>query len=219
MTLLFGTLTVAVAVGAVALVARALVAAGARNERVRVSVDDLAVGRFPEVCVKTGEPTRLHAQVEGSDGGFQGWWLLLLLLGPLGIVAVVLLWALGRRTNRVGGELPFSAAALENYNLAARMARAFATMALAGMALGVGALAIQKGTGAEFLGRVAIVMIVLGALASIAARVVAAWRWVDVDLDGSGRWAVLTGVHPEFAAAVRQQYRNERASTGPPVEA
>lgn len=32
-------------------------------------------------------------------------------------------------------------------------------------------------------------------------------RWVVVELDGSGRWAVLSNVHPLFVAAVWERYR------------
>lgn len=71
------------------------------------------------------------------------------------------------------------------------------------------------GTAGSLVGGFAIGIIVAGSAASLAARAVARWRWVDVELDGSGRWAVLVGVHPRFAAAVREARRQEQPFSTP----
>lgn len=185
--------------------------------RVRVSVDDLAVGRFPPVCVKSGAPAQLRVAVESSDGGFQPWWLLLLLLGPLGIVAIAVLWAFGRRTNRVGGIVPISVGALDDYNRAAGAARVLFAVALAGSAAGVALAALASGRDVGLLTTAAVAVIVVGLLGSVVAKAGARRRWVDIELDGSGRWAVLIGVHPEFQAAVSERYLEERPASWPPV--
>lgn len=178
--------------------------------RLRVSVDDLALGRFPAVCVKSGKPAETQVEIESSDGGFQPWWLLLILLGPLGILGIAGLWAIGRRPNRVGGLVPVSHHALDQYNGAVTASYRLFAVTIVGIIAGL--VLIPVGGGGLTAG-VALIVMLLGLASVLVARAVARHKWVDVELDGSGRWAVLIGVHPDFASAVRR--RHLEAPLGP----
>lgn len=212
---------------AVLVVARAvdvILARGGVGTLVRVPVDDLATGNLPGICVKTGEPSDTFVYVEGSDEGFQPWWLLLLLAGPIGIAVIVALWAFGRRANRVGGDVPLADAAVAAYNTAVRASRLALLVAFAGMVVGVAAViaAGQYGPApgwAEPVAVAGLVAVCLGIGASGVGSALARRRWIGVDLDGSARWAVLRNVHPAFAAAVRERYRAASRSENEPEPA
>lgn len=208
-----GLLAIAAVVLVVAAMFVLLLQGGEKGSCIRVAVDDLAVGHLPSICVKTGQAADLSVAVESSEQGFQPWWILLLLLGPVGIVAIVLLWTFGRRANRVGGQVPLSSAALQRYNDAVQMARMAMALAFAGVIFGTGALALAPGP-AEIraFGVVGVLAIVAGICGTLTASYAAKRRWIDVELDGSGRWAVLTNVHPSFVAAVRGHYQATRQS-------
>jgi hypothetical protein len=183
-------------------------AGGGRGLWVRVSVDDLAIGHLPPVCVKTGRRSDHLVPVEGSEAGFQPWWLLLLLLGPVGILAIVVLWATSSRPSRVGGHVPVSAVALGAAEAATRLSRTAFVTSLVGLVAGI-ALLVGPGVGVAVpapAAGVAGVVVVVSLAVGVVAASVARRRWVDVRLDGSGRWALLGDVHPSFAAAVREQY-------------
>lgn len=185
-----------------------------RGLTVRVSVDDLAIGRLPSVCVKSGRTSDVLVPVESSESAFQPWWLLLLLLGPLGVMAMVVLWATSDRPSRVGGHVPVSAAVLQGCDAATRASRRFLTAGLVAMVAGIGVLAApgMAVVPPDAL-RVAVAGAVVGGLvASAVAASVARRRWVDLRLDGSGRWVMIGDVHPSFAAAVREQYATENLS-------
>ncbi|CAN5768328.1 hypothetical protein BH24ACT2_BH24ACT2_10760 [soil metagenome] len=54
----------------------------------------------------------------------------------------------------------------------------------------------------------------LGLAALLAAAALSAganWATVGIDLDASRRWVTLSGVHPDFVAAVRAEGARERA--------
>ena len=69
----------------------------------------------------------------------------------------------------------------------------------------------QAGQGwfAPMLGSVAFTL----AVAAVGSLFVAEWiaqrRWISLELDGSGRWVLLRGVHPEFARSVVETVRRD----------
>lgn len=179
-----------------------------RGLAVRVPVDDLAVGDLPPVCVKSGRPSDVLVAVESSESAFQPWWLLLLLLGPLGVIAIAVLWATSGRPNRVGGHVPVSAAALGGCEAATRASRAFFVVSMVAMAAGIGVL-VAPGLAVvlpDALGIAVAGTVVAALAASAVAASVARRRWVDLRLDDSGRWVAIGDVHPSFAAAVRERH-------------
>ncbi|MCO8127807.1 hypothetical protein NHL50_11370 [Acidimicrobiia bacterium EGI L10123] len=167
-----------------------------------IHVDDLAVGAGPAVCAITGEPTDHWVRVSSSEGGFQGWWMILVLFGPVGWIALVVLAAMARRPNRVSGVLPISAEALDRYNAAvATSQRAIIAAGLA-MVAWIGAV-VWDGGGIGTPAIVAVSALVgVGVVVWLGASIAAPFRWIDLELDGSGRWVTVTRAHPEYAAAL-----------------
>ena len=168
----------------------------------RIHVDDLAVGAGPPVCAITGVPTDHWVGVSSSEGGFQAWWLVLVLFGPIGWVALLILAAVARRPSRVSGVLPISPEALTRYNAAVALSQR--AIAIAGVALvaWVG-LVIWNGAGIEAPAMLAMGALVgIGTVVWLGASIVAPFRWIDLQLDGSGRWVTITRAHPDYAAAL-----------------
>lgn len=196
MVLGLGLVVIAVLVG-VAFVARLArrPATGAR-----IHVDDLAVGAGPAVCAMTGVPTDNLVEVSSTEGGFQAWWLLLLLFGPVGIVALLIVAATARRPGRVGGMLPVTHAAVVRYRAVARTSQW--AMVAAGVLMLVGFSLAMVGNaprGLVVAGGVALLALIVLALG---ATIAAGFRWVDLRLDGSGRWVEVTRAHPDYARAL-----------------
>lgn len=191
-------------------------AAGRRSTftAARIHVDDLATGRVPGVCFRTGGVPDTMVQVESAKGSFQPWWLLLLFLGPIGIIAIVALWALAPRHNSVGGILPISREALDSYNRAVNAVRRTVWI---GLGVGIAAIVLSTGLArdggdglAAAIAIVGVVLIILALAGSVVGGAFTDGRWVDVQLDGSGRWATVDRVHPDFVAAAMAQYRESR---------
>jgi hypothetical protein len=167
------------------------------------------------VCAKTGMPSDGRLAVTttvGGSGRGSPWLILLVLLGPVGWVALaVLAVALPDRTERLTVEVPWTTAADERL----RSARTRRTLMYGIVATGivglVAAVALPVGpvvgSGAQLAGLLVLgalaVALVGGFLAALAAeRAVARWT-IGVELDGSRRWVTLDGVHPGFVAAVQ----------------
>ena len=183
---------------------------------VRVFVDDAVLGRFPPVCAKTGMPSDGRLAVTttvGASGRVSAPWLILLvLLGPIGWVALaVLAVALPDRTERLTVEVPWTTAADERL----RAARTRRTLMYGIVATGivglVAAFALPVGpvggSGAQLVSRLVLgalaVALVGGFVAALAAERAVGRATIDVELDGSRRWVTLYGVHPGFVAAVQ----------------
>lgn len=177
----------------------------------RVHVDDLAVGRFPDVCAVTGVPTANRVPVESSRGGFQPWWLLLLVFGPLGIVAIVVLAVLGSRVERVGGLLPVSDQAIDAYNRSLRAARR-ASWAMGGAVVGGFGLLVLARAGSPLLGALVLGTVVVCLIAHVVLSMLASARWLDLRIDASGRWVTVDRAHAGFAQAVRSEQHREARS-------
>ena len=94
---------------------------------VSVFVDDAIRGRLPLVCAKTGVPTDLVIRMQHRVGGGRsvGTLVLLLLLGPLGLVILVVLSIVSPGPEYLTVRVPQSSAAyqrerrLERFRLAA----------------------------------------------------------------------------------------------------
>jgi hypothetical protein len=182
-----------------------------RGLSVPVSIDDLAVGILPPVCIKTGMPSDVLVEVEGNEPVFKPWWLLLLVLGPLGVLVMGVLWATATRP-RVAGHVPVSSSALALVESAARLRRLGLTLGAAALVssflllVGSAFVAALPAPLPAIVAGVAVVSLLGGAIAAGVAR----RRWIDVRLDVTGEWVLLGDVHPSFAAAVREQYATGR---------
>ena len=164
---------------------------------VSVFVDDAIRGHLPLVCAKTGEPADLVVRMrQPVGGGFTPVAWLLLLLGPVGIVALVVLavaWPQEQLTVRI----PETEASFQHERQLERWRLA---------ALGAGVVV-------PFLGILGVGMFPFLWLAAGVAFFVAAgaltwmlWRQsIGVSIDVTRRWVTLTGVHPAFAEAVQRQ--------------
>ncbi len=180
----------------------------------RVPVDDFVVGDLPMVCARTGAPADGLVGVESDESSFQAWWLLLLLLGPLGIVAIAVMWVFGRRPGRVGGSVPMTRAALEDQNRIIGWGNWVAAVPVLAFVTGVAVLAAPSAyvdwlpVRHESFGVVLLVVAMLGGLVALTvSSTLANRRRVSVVLDGTGRWVELRNVHPDFARAADRQVR------------
>lgn len=211
--MVLGVAILAAAIVFVAVLGFSVVSRTSASARAQVHVDDLVIGRLPPVCAITGEPTTELVEVESSRGGFQPWWLLLLFLGPLGIAAIAVLYVLGGRVERVSGTLPVSPAALAHYNaavsVAQRTAIALAVLVVGGFA-GLLLLDFRSSLPALVVAGLAVLCVIV----LLGANAVAPSRWIDLSLDGSGRWVTVERAHPKFAEAVRQQYLAREPTRG-----
>lgn len=165
---------------------------------VSVFVDDAIRGDLPLVCAKTGEPTDLMIRMRQPVGGglpAAAW--LLLLLGPMGIIILVVL-ALGwPGAEQLTVRIPETEASfarerqLERWRLAALGAGVF--VPLCGAWSNAALPALWLALGAAFLITAAVLHVMV-------------WRQsIGVSIDVTRRWVTLTGVHPAFAEAVNRQ--------------
>lgn len=187
--------------------------------RTRVPVDDFVVGDLPMVCARTGRPADGLVGVESREGVFQIWWLLLVFLGPFGIVAIVLLWTLARRPGRVGGSVPMTHEALADQNRIIGLANWAGVVPIVAFAAGV-AILLSPSSSLAWLPfsheAVAVALLVVALVGGMAMMVVTSGlanrRRVTVRLDGSGRWVEIRNVHGDFARAVDRQVRARHAA-------
>ncbi len=153
------------------------------------------------VCAKTG--TTADGVVEERSESFSAAWLGLLLLGPLGILALAVIWRLRGRTG-THVEIPLSSASLDELRATARTALiagvlgGLATVVFLIVLIGDLGVGIQIGFGA-----VAIVALVWWMFASTRARMAR----VRLRLDRTQTLLHLDGVHPDFVTAVQDNAR------------
>jgi hypothetical protein len=193
---------------------------------VRVFVDDAVLGRLPAMCVKTGAPADgwlTVSETVGRTGGVATpWLLLLLLLGPLGWLAllVIALAGSGRRPEQLTVVVPWTEVADERLRAARRFQRLLVGLTVAAVAVLVVVGLNPRGIG-EVSGATPVLAVALlaAAVAGLVGVAVAAWRvgqvTVGVDLDASRRWVTLQGVHPRFAAEVRADRKHDRPADRP----
>lgn len=164
-----------------------------------VFVDDFVQGGLPEVSVMSGAPTSSRLTLSTPIDGPSPAWLLLIFLGPIGWIAIALIYGFARRSSLVG-RVPITKHEYLEYRSAKRrglgVAIAGFTALLASLAT---AIAVE-------LPRTALGLLVLASLAAMLCGAIiygiAQARLPKVSLDGSRRWTTLHGVHPAFAAAV-----------------
>ncbi len=161
---------------------------------VTVFVDDAVRGRFPHVCAKTGTPSAAYWRIDQPISGLGLAWLLLL-LGPIGWVAFLVLAAVKDR-EVVSVRLPYSDEAAERLT-ELRRSRTIAALLVPVPLLGIFALGS--------LVPVAVWFVFAGAIAALAVwfQIRIATERVTVSLDASRRWVTLGNVSPAFASAVR----------------
>lgn len=175
---------------------------------VTVFVDDAVRGDLPGVCVIDGVATADHTIVRSvvADRSGLGVAWILVLLGPLGWIALVLI--AGSRSGRgevLSASLPMSEAAYQRLRSTRR--RFHLATAMFGLGL-VGTFAVLLSAFSltdDLLGRaafgVALAAMVGGGIAAGISQHRLTRVTVDVELDASRRWVTLRGVHPAFVAA------------------
>lgn len=170
---------------------------------VSVFVDDAIRGDLPLVCVKTGEPADLMIRMRHAVGGGMpalAW--LLILLGPPGWLALFVVGLLTSGREYLTVRVPQTQAV---YDYEMRLRRFRTAAFLAGVVVLIFGLwrpgmfpALWLAAGAALL------------IAAVILQGMAYLHVVGVSLDASRRWVTLTGVHPNFVAAVNRQEATPR---------
>ncbi|MDQ6616043.1 MAG: hypothetical protein M3083_15240 [Actinomycetota bacterium] len=174
------------------------------TDAVTVFVDDAVLGRLPAICVKDGVFTddRVVQTLVVGDRGLGAAWLLLL-LGPIGLIGLVVVALTGRPPEVLRVELPMSEGAHLRESAARRSYRQ--RVALAGLGpFGLLAGVVKPSNASPAVGLLlvlaAIGALVAGAVGSIVAHARLKAASFELDLDASRRWVTIWGVHPNFAA-------------------
>jgi hypothetical protein len=165
---------------------------------VSVFVDDAIRGDLPMVCAKTGQPAELIIRMRQPVGGglpAAAW--LLLLLGPPGIVMLVVLAVAWPGAEQLTVRVPETQASFERE-------RQMERWRLAALAGGVG-FPVLAAFGLGMFPHLWLLLTVASFLAA-GALTWTLWRQsITVSIDVTRRWVTFTNVHPAFAAAVNRQ--------------
>lgn len=173
--------------------------ASGADRSIAVPIDDFVTGSLPPVCAKTGRKASGYVDTRTATEG--GPSLLLVLLGPLGIVAYILLEIFGRESQS-DGLVPLSRGALHESNGRGRENLASLAVLIGVAVSAIVGLAIA---GISWFTALAFGVLVTGAaVVWVGANVRATIYQVRARLDGSKRWVHLDGVHPLFVEAVRR---------------
>ena len=162
---------------------------------VSVFVDDAVLGHLPQVCTRTGRPADLVVVSTRPVGGLGTAWWLLLLLGPPGFLALLVISLVGQEQLTV--RIPYTRAAWEED-------RRLRNRSWATIAMGFGALLIAVLLRSLFPLMWALVGVVL-LFTGLTMWAVSSSRQIGISLDGSRRWVTLSRVHPEFVRAVEDR--------------
>jgi len=180
-----------------------------------VFVDEAVLGRFPDVCVKHGDPTEdwvVLSQPVGTTSLGVLW--LLLLAGPIGILALLFVSASRSRDDILKIRLPCCEAITKRFN-SARRSRWIAGLAF--LLLSVLAL-VSKSHGSSGLWPYMTSLLVLGAVLALAEAIrdtlVGRRSTVGVQLDASRRWVTLKDVHQGFKTAVEADATTQHLASG-----
>jgi len=174
---------------------------------VTVFVDDAVLGRLPSVCAKHGEWTEDRLTVTQQVGGGLGAAWLLLLLGPIGWIALFVVAAMAP-AETITVTLPFCDAAYGRLHRAIRDRRV--AVALAVVAGLVALVVVGRGGGFGEAALAPAALSVLAVAAAVVASIGIRAARVHLRIDASRRWVTLSGVHPDFAAAVLSSERADR---------
>jgi hypothetical protein len=170
---------------------------------VSVFVDDAIRGDLPLVCAKTGEPADLVIRMrEPVGGGLPPVAWLLLLLGPMGIVALVVLAVAWPGQEQLTVRVPETEASFQRERQLERWRLA---------ALGAGVLVPLYGVFRP--GMFPVLWLAAGAGFFVAAGALTWMLWrqsISVDIDVTRRWVTFTNVHPNFVEAVHLQESSQR---------
>ncbi len=193
----------AVPVVAVRFLGSKLVAKSGADRSIAVPIADAQSGVFPKVCAKTGRKSTGVAE-ERTDS-FDTRWVLLVLAGPVGIVALGIIWA---RSNRsaTAVDVPLSEQAFDQIQQS--ISRNNVTAGLAGVSVLTFAVLAAIGIATVWLVLLAAVSL-LALAAWIVAATTAKLARVRLRLDEPHRLVHLDGVHPDFVAAVQKKARAE----------
>ena len=178
-----------------------------------VFVDDAVQGHLPMIGVTDGAPAEGLHRIHLTIGGPSGWLWLLIFLGPVGWIALVALAAFGSG-RRFTVRLPYTHAALRHEQTQLRAAVVAGLVLAASVITWIVAMAGPsprsnvRETLVLLLGVTAIVALI--ATLTFAARYSMARP--GIDLDASGRWVTLSGVHPAFASACADANAAPRAA-------
>lgn len=160
---------------------------------VSVFVDDAILGRLPLVCAKTGEPADLVIRMQRPVGRGLSWAAVLFLLGPLGIVAFVVLMIMAPGQEYLTVRVPQTTAA---YQREKQLERLRLTAVAAAVLVPVAGLLSLRMFALMWL------LAGIGFLAAgVAFHFMLGRQAIGISLDGSRRWVTLTNVHPAFARA------------------
>ncbi|HEV7758922.1 MAG TPA: hypothetical protein VGO78_08030 [Acidimicrobiales bacterium] len=183
-----------------------------------VFVDDAVLGRLPYLCVKTGAPAEglltVHTPV-GADTRLGVWWLLVLAGPPGWLALVVLSWGSSGNGETLTVQVPWTEVAQHAYDRARHRRR---NLVLAGIALAVGAFVLAGLVGDSRPGTLGMALVLVAAVACLFGAWLTSFQVersrVDVRIDASRRWVTLGGVHDDFAHAV-EVARSGRQATAP----
>ncbi len=165
-----------------------------RRPTVTAFVDDYVLGKLPSVCVVSGLSTPSQLRQRTTVRGPGPAWMLLLLLPPLGWLAFFLVM-IGHRQSSLTGHLPLSDDAWADITRLRRMSVAAAVGGFLGLLLAM----LAPEVFVPVILALALSAMVGGLLTYLRSRA----RLPGIELDASGRWVSLQGVHPAFAIAVR----------------
>ncbi len=178
---------------------------------VSVFVDDAVRGRLPLVCAKTGEPADLVIRMQQPvGGGLSAAPLLLLFLGPIGLVALFFLSLLTPGREYLTVRVPQTEGAYERE----RSLKQFRTAAIAAGVATILFAVLFRGAG----GVLPSLWLALGAallVAAVALQVMIRRQTIGISLDASRRWVTLTNVHPAFARAADAEEAAGRVGATP----
>ena len=182
--------------------------------KVQIPIDDFVTGDLPAICVATGVESSTVVEFENDRSVVRGWWLFFLFLGPIGLLAMLGLYALSPRPTPVRGLLPMTREAYDNRNSAAwRIRRAYVLGALATGGVIV-ALAVSVRTFGDPGSLVLVILVVLlfAWLIALPLLELANRRrnQIGVTAMAGGRWVEVRGAHPRFVHEVERENRRRR---------
>ena len=172
---------------------------------VTVFVDDAVLGRLPPVCVEDGLQTDdrliLTQDVGGRTGLGVAW--LLILAGPLGWIGLFVIAATRPSNELITVTLPYCEAAHLRMRRTQR-SRSQATLVFMGTIVASFVSLLFRTHDSRLLALV-LAIVAAGALVrAIFETIVLGKATVRLSLDASRRWITLSGVHPNFEAAMHQ---------------
>lgn len=159
--------------------------------------DDYEDGALPQVCIVSGDRAEILVD-HRSRAGAPGWLALLILLGPAGIIGLLIIDQLMKV--EATGLVPMSRAVHAGRRAERRRWDSVALGCGAAVLLGVAGLFAAPDVAGLWL-LVVLVAVVVGVAAWYAPSV----RLVQGRPDRAGRSVALRNVHPAFAAAYRAQ--------------